>query len=110
VVILSFSGRRREGLDYVDLAIAFEDEFGVQTKKVQMRSGEIQYWFRYDGELEEKRWVFEEYGAEVVLRVGLPDLEEGKATKNEIAPLTPERFKAFISWLNERSRRTFSQR
>jgi len=110
-VVISFSERRKQDRpDFIDLAADFEAELNIKTRKAQMSKEEVQFLFRYDGELEEKRWVFEEYGAEVVLRVGLPDLEEGKATKNEIAPLTPERFKAFISWLNERSRRTFSQR
>ena len=101
-VVISFSERRKQDRpDFIDLDADFEAELNIKTRKAQMSKEEVQFWFRYDGELEEKRWVFEEYGAEVVLRVGLPDLEEGRATKNEIAPLTPERLKAFISWFDK---------
>ena len=50
------------------IALLFEEELGIKTRKAEMAE-EIQYWFKYEGEVVKRRWVFKAYDAEVVLRV-----------------------------------------
>ena len=104
-LVISFSGRYKEsGPDFIDLAVDFEEELGIKTRKAEMTE-EVQYWFEYEGEVVKRRWVFKTYDAEVVLRVG--EHAKGKAkrvTKVETARLSQKELNAIIAWFESRFR------